>query len=134
MVFSAGPSDGRSAKDRLIPLRDGADLKKVCLWIYAGNAGVVDVRAIPHPHPGANHALQHDLGIRGHVQRDGAAIHHLDRLSHQSAGHGQLVGPVRKRGPCSHDDRFGNANGDRHFQRPLRPLSFLHLQGKVAFG
>src|SRR5439155_15097034 len=51
-------------------------------------------------------ALEHDLRARGNLDPDGYALHELDRLAAEEAGHHQLVDVLGQR-------RAGRVRGDR---------------------
>ena len=51
-------------------------------------------------------ALEHDLGVGGHLEVDRHALHELDRLAAQEAGDHQLVDVLRQR-------RARRVGGDR---------------------
>ena len=82
-------------------------------------------------HVRIDHALDHDLGIRRHVEIDGAAARHADRRAGSAAGDRHLVHVDRKllRAGEHHDRRAADHDRDRHL---LAALAVLQPMQKAA--
>ncbi len=88
-------------------------------------------------HAGVDQAFDHDLGIRRHVEIDGAAANHADRRAGRAAGHRHLVHVDREllRPGEHHDRRAADHDGDRHLlsQRAIfQPVQIAAGAGRLA--
>ena len=88
-------------------------------------------------HIAVDQALDHDLGIRRHVEVDGAAARHADRLAGRAAGDRHLVDVDREllRPGEHHDRRRADHDGDRHLLLALailQPMQIAAGAGRLA--
>ena len=115
---AAGPprSRGRSRRARMVMAVTWRTGKSVDGRVVAG---VVAERALGAPSsPALDVALEHDLGVGGHLEVDRAALHDLDRLAAQEAGHHHLVDVLGQRARARvRGDRIG-AERDRDLHAP----------------
>ena len=79
-------------------------------------AGVVAEGTFGQAAAGFQPPLQHDLGLRGHLQRDGQAVDQVDPLAAQEAREQVLVDLGRQRGAGAVSDRGVAAEGNGHRQ------------------
>ena len=88
-------------------------------------------------HAGVDQALDHDLGIRRHVEIDGPAADHADRRAGRAARDRQLVHVDREllRPGEHHDRRAADHDGDRHLLAALailQPVQIAAGAGRLA--
>ena len=107
--------DGRRV-DRVFAVRDAGDVEDGILLFHGVEAGVVAEGALGAQLVELHVAFEDDLGMRGHFEIDGLALHQLDRLLAQESGDDELL-DLRRRG---HDGGEGGrgigADGDGDLQ------------------
>ncbi len=93
--------------------------------------GVVTERALRHPLPRLQIALQDHLRVRRDLQRDGHAVDHLDPLAAEETGEQVLVDVAGQWGARGVADHRVGADRDRHRQTLPQPLGDRVVRGRV---
>ena len=83
--------------DRIAAHRDGGELENGERLGRRVVPGVVAERPLLGELVLVDVALEHDLGVRGHLQVDGLCLHELHRLAAQEPGEHELVDVLRQR-------------------------------------
>ncbi len=114
-VLGRRPADDDRLEQRPLAHRHAVDGQRREGLLRGVEAGVVAERALGQHLAGLQPALQHDLGVRGHLERHGLAVDHLDPLALRGI---RRTGTRRCRRAAGRWRRTSRRAGSRRRSRP----------------